>query len=794
MFKVRFFLLVVLLSLFSLRVLAAEAQNPNEKNSSAPPMLLGTQEAVALEEKIPPEETKTVKAIEVKGNKTIGVSTILSKIKIRVGDPYLQVVISDDLKRLYNTGYFSDVSIDRQDFQGGFKVVILLTEKPIVDKITFSKTRYQKSHALLGKIKTKEGKFLDNKDLKDDVKTIEELYAKKGMTDATVESQSTIDAATNKAKLHFVINEGYRTKIRRILVVGCKAFPARKIIRAIKTRNAWVLNAGYLKKDLLEEDMQRVKSFYEKEGFIDIKAGYNIQEVGKGRIDVVINVEEGKRYYVGDITTSGNSVVTPAEILNAMKQIKLDSVFSREKLEIDLGEIRTLYFDRGHIFANVQEITSLSPDTGKVEIKLNVDEGNLAYVDKVKIEGNTRTRDIVIRREIRLYPGDRFDGAKLRRSKERLKNLGYFEDVSYDVEDTKEEDKKDLVVQVKEAKTGSLSFGGGYSTVDQLIGFVEIEQKNFDFSNWPTFTGGGQNLSLRAETGSFRSNQSLSFTEPWLFDYPISGGFDVYRSERTRERDVGYGYDETRTGGDLRFGKEISEYVHAGTILTREVVKIGNLDSGATADLQREVGKNAISVIGFNINRDTRDSVFNPMKGLYLGGSTDIAGKYLGGDKEFYRLQSNASYDIPLKFDSVLELRGRIGIVESYGDADSVPIFERFFIGGARTVRGYNERRVGPLDPVTADPLGGKSMLVGNIEYTVPLVEFLKLATFFDVGNVWSKVQDIGSDEFKAGAGFGLRVKTPIGPINLDYGYPLNDEPGEEHRSGKFYFSVSRGF
>ena len=206
----------------------------------------------------------------------------------------------------------------------------------------------------------------------------------------------------------------------------------------------------------------------------------------------------------------GNDVVSANQVLDAMKEIKVKGVFSREKLTVDLSNIRSLYFDKGYIFANVRESTSLNAENGKVEVRLDVEEGSLAYINRIKIQGNERTRDIVIRRELRLFPGDQFDGSKLRRSKERLRNLGYFEDVAYDIEDTDIPDKKDLVVQVKEAKTGSFSFGGGYSTIDQLVGFVEIEQKNFDFTNWPTFTGGGQELSVRLETGSTRSNTRLS--------------------------------------------------------------------------------------------------------------------------------------------------------------------------------------------------------------------------------------------------------------------------------------------
>ncbi len=742
-----------------------------------------------------PQERKMVKSIEVQGNKTIGLPTILSKIKIRVGQEYLQNVISDDIKRLYNTGYFSDVSVDRKDYQGGFKVIIYLTEKPIIEEITFSKTRYYNSRFLLNKIKTKVGKFLDNKVLKDDIKTMEDLYAKKGLTSAKIDVETFVDEVTNKASLHFVIEEGRRIQVQRINVYGNAAFPDKRIIRVIKTRPKWIFNSGFLKEEILQEDMDRIVSFYEKEGYIDAKASYALERLAaQGRVIVNITVEEGKRYYVGNIVVNGNKVLSTHEVLNVMTSIKVGNVFSRDKLDTDIANIRTAYFDKGYIFADVRESTSLNPQTGRVEVRLDIAEGNLAYVEQVKIQGNTRTRDIVIRREIRLYPGDQFDGAKLRRSKERLKNLGYFEDVSYDIEDTDTPDRKNLVVQVKEAKTGSLSFGGGYSTIDQIVGFVEIEQKNFDFTNWPTFTGGGQNLQIRAETGSFRNNMQLSFTEPWLFDYPISGGFDAYRTEHKRERDVGYAYDERRVGGDVRFGKEISEYWSTGLTYRLENIKIGNLESGVSADLAKEEGQNTVSSTSFSLTRDTRDSIYNPTHGLLLTGTADVAGGILGGDKDFLRLFNKASYDLPLNFGSVLEVSLRTGFAKAYGNTDGVPIFERFFAGGATTIRGYNERKVGPIDAVSNDPIGGESMLIGNLEYTIPLIDFLKFATFIDTGNVWSKVRDFASGGLKSGAGIGLRVKTPIGPINLDYGYPLNDEPGEDSRSGKFYFSVSRGF
>lgn len=786
--------LITALSVLTLSspLLAQETETPDssssiEKISPSPSQPPSVSEDANL-------ETKAVKSIEVKGNKTISLATILSKIKTKVGQNYLQSVVSDDLKRLYNTGYFSDVRVDREDYEGGLRVIIFVTEKVVIEEVTFSKTRYIRPKALQKKIKTQKGKFLDNKVLQEDINTIKELYQKKGLTTVEVDPETFVDEVTNKASVHFVIKEGRRIVIKRINVYGNIAFKDKRIKKVIKIRAKTLFNSGFLNEDTLKEDVERINSFYEQEGYIDASTQYSVRSLAQGRVEVNFDIKEGKRYRVGSLNFMGNQVISSKELLKSMEEIKQGGIFSRQKLSVDLANIRTLYFDRGYIFANVTESTSLDPDTGKVDIKVEIVEGKVAYLEKVKIEGNTRTRDIVIRRELKMYPGDRFDGTKLKKSKEKLTDLQYFEDVSFDIEDTDVEDRKNLLVQVKEAKTGTFSFGGGFSTVDNVIGFVEVEQRNFDFANWPTFTGGGQYLSLRAETGATRNNYQLSFTEPWLFDRPISGGFDVYKSTREKSDDTGYAYDEDRVGGVIRFGKKFNELFSGGVSYKNERVKIENFDSGVSADLLAEEGANRLSVLGLTLTRDSRDSTINPSRGLYLNGGVDFAGGALAGDKDFYRIQTRDSYYVPLKYKSVLEFRFRTGIVDSYGDSDKVPIFERFFAGGARSIRGYNERKIGPLDPVTEDAIGGEAMMVANIEYTIPLIDVIKLAGFFDTGNVWGKTSEWGEGGLKSGAGLGLRIKTPVGPISLDYGIPLNDEPGEDERSGKFYFSVSRGF
>ncbi|MFH1640860.1 MAG: outer membrane protein assembly factor BamA, partial [Candidatus Omnitrophota bacterium] len=739
--------------------LFSEDQSPSE------------QESLALPE---PVQVKSVTAIEVKGNKSISSNTVISKLKTRVGNPYQENVISDDLKRLYLLGFFSDIRIDTEDYKEGIKVIITVEERPIIENISFSGIRRltMKEDKIKETLKSKETQYLDYPNLAEDVISLEKLYEKIGYSKAEIDYQVDIDKETNKAKIQFNVVESRRVSIKNILIEGNRAYPDRRILRLMKTKRGWLFNAGILKEEVFREDIERIISFYHREGFADVVVDYEIETTSgkKPFLYITIKIEEGKKYLVGNISIQGNKDIPDKEILDSLKKCVPGEVFSDEALQQDIGNIQSLYFDRGYIFAQVQEAVSLNTYTGRTDINYSIIENDVAYVDKIKIRGNIKTREVVVRRELRIRPGDRFDGEKLRRSKERLQNLGFFEEVSYDTEDTRAPNKKDLVVEVKEAKTGAFSFGGGYSTVDQFLGFVEIEQKNFDWKNFPYFTGAGQNLKLRASTGSLSQGFDLSFTNPWVFDYPVSFGFDAYKRTRDRESDVGYGYDEDITGGDLRLGKEISEYVKADLMYRYDMIEISNVSEDATYDLAREEGKNTISSMRFGLTYDDRDNVFDPKKGNLLSGSFEEAGGVFGGDKDFFKFFGRASHYFPLFRNSALELRARVGIAKPYGDSDYVPIYERFFAGGAYTIRGYQERKIGPIDAVTKDPLGGESMFIGNVEYIYPLFSFLSVAAFYDTGNVWSKVSDLGSGGFKSGIGFGVRLKTPIGPVMVDYG------------------------
>ncbi|MFH0791091.1 MAG: outer membrane protein assembly factor BamA [Candidatus Omnitrophota bacterium] len=836
MFKKAIFLLLVILSM-SLSFLFAEEQNESvnkEENvvsaAESPQDIKGggqpqsqAKEVVSQENEeqtIPPPQKsgqKLVTAIEVKGNKSTSTNRVVAGLKTKIGAPYQENIISDDLKRLYLLGFFSNIKIDTEDYKGGFKVIIIVKERPVIEKISFSGMKHitMRDEKLKETLKSKETQYLDDPNLKEDEKTLRTMYAKKGFSKCKIESKVDIDEQNNKAKILFTADEGRQFKIKKILIEGNENFKDNRILKLMKTKQAWLFNSGVLRQEFLEtealfpsgpkvkkevnvldEDRERIKVFYQTQGFSDIKVNYAIKEDSKNPFFyITVVIQEGKKYLVGNVTIEGNKEIPLKDILEKLKECVTGKVFSQEALKKDVANIQSLYFDRGYISMQAQETTSLNPYTNRVDIHYNIIENEIVYVNKINIKGNVKTKDVVIRRELRIGPGDKFDGDKLKRSKERLQNLGFFEEVSYDTEDTGAADKKNLAVNVKETKTGAFSFGGGYSTVDQFVGFVEVEQKNFDWRNFPYFTGAGQDLRLRASFGTVSEGFDLSFTEPWVFDYPVSFGFDAYKRTHKRESDVGYGYDEDTTGGDLRLGKEISEYTRASLMYRYDRIDIGGVTDDATNDLKKEEGTNAISSMELGVSFDTRDNIFDTTKGDLLSGSVECAGGPFGADKDFFKFSGRASHYFPLLAGSVLEFRGRMGIADSYGNSEEIPIYERYFVGGADTVRGYHERKIGPIDSVSKDPLGGNSLLIGNIEYLYPFFSFLKAAVFYDVGNVWSKISDLGSGGFKSSVGFGLRIKSPIGPIMLDYGIPFNKESGEDKKSnGRFHFSASHGF
>ncbi len=740
------------------------------------------------------KEGQPVVSIKVKNNNAISEETILSKLKTHAGGVFSQQDLNDDLKRLYVTDYFLDVAIDASVVNGGVAVVITVEEKPIIDSIVFRGNKTFASSKLASTIKSKAGEVLNHAVLTQDMLEIKKLYEKKGYQQVEAGYEVAINRSTNRAVVTVAIDEKIKVKVSKVTVAGNKSIKTGKIIGLLSTKPAWLFNAGVFQEDILEEDLDKVRNLYENEGFLDVKVSPKIEHDPTGKLMyITIEIEEGKKYFAGDVLFRGE-LVYPESQIRAQLALVSGKAFSARTLKEDIFKIRQYYQHSGYMNAEVNVDRNLNAQTGNIDLVYTIDSKDVVYVGKIDVSGNMKTKDIVVRRELRIYPGEKFDGDKLRKSKERLYNLGFFEDVYFDTRPTNKESVQDLVVSVKESKTGEFAFGGGYSTIDEFIGFVEVSQRNFDIANFPSFMGAGQNLSLKAELGSVKQDYLASWTDPWILGYPFSFGFDGYRTSHDKKLKVGYGYSEVRSGGDVRLGKEFTDEFSGDAIYRLEQVEIEDVSSNSSKDLKNEEGTNWISSVSGVLTYDTRDNKFNPTKGWYLTGGVEDAGGVFGGDKDFYKITGTAAY-YKLFFDKfVLELKLKTGLANAYGDSSEVPIYERFYAGGGESIRGYGERRVSPRDPGSNDPVGGEAMLVGNAEVTFPLYEkLLKGAVFYDAGNTWRRIEDYGSGALRSGIGVGIRIKTPLGPVKLDYGYPLNDNYDEE-KKGQFYFSITRGF
>ncbi|MBU1367530.1 MAG: outer membrane protein assembly factor BamA [Candidatus Omnitrophica bacterium] len=730
--------------------------------------------------------------LRVEGNKIVSEATVVSKIKTRKGIAFNENIINEDVKNLYSTGFFETVEVEKQESPQGVVITFKLKEKAVLKKLTIGGCRFIGKKRIEEAIEIKEGAFVDEYKLKEAVSKIKGLYAKKGFTQANVTYKVDVSQELNEAQVKFSIEEKKVLKVRRVSISGNKSISSRKINKLLKTRKAWLFNRGIFKDSVCSDDLERIKDFYQRQGFSDVSVDKNVSFEKKG-VYVTITIDEGRRYYIGEITIEGN-VDVPLGALNEAAQLGQGDVFSEQGIYEDSSKIREVYVERGYIFSQVKPLSVFNLETEKVDITYKIVENEVAYVERINIRGNIKTKDKIIRRELRIYPGDRFDGGKIKKSRQRLENLGFFEEIRFGTEPGSKTNWVNLDVETKETKTGYLSFGGGYSSIDEFMGFVEIRQRNFDYKNFSTFTGAGQDLSLMASIGTLTEHYQLSFTNPWIFDQPVSFGFDGYKKGHSREENVGYAYEQDIRGGAVRLGREFNDNLKAGIAYRLERVEISDVVSTAHQDLKDEAGINDLSSVEFNLSFDTRDNVFSPSKGISFLNTLGVTGGFFGGDKDFIKNFTHLSLFFPLINKSVIEGRLRAGFADPFSNTQKVPIYERFFAGGASTIRGYNERKVGPIDSVTEDPIGGEAMFVGNIEYTYPLADFLKLATFFDTGNVWKKNSNFLNGGLKSSVGLGLRVKTPIGPVSVDYGWPLDTEPGEEGKQGRFHFSISRGF
>ena len=736
------------------------------------------------------ERPNVILEVRVRGNQIISTGTILNQMKSKKGGRLLQQDVNEDIKRLYKTGYFRDIRAEVEEEPEGYRLIVAVDEKPIVRQIVIDGFSTFKESDLRKELKILEGQILDERVLKEGVDAIRKKYRSKGYKFVEIESESDVNEKTKEATILVHILEGEKYKIKEVILEGVQAFKQRKIRKLMKTKKDTWITSGVFNEEKFQKDLDRIQLYYQQEGYLDAKVSPKFEYDQQNRkIRIIVQVEEGKHYVTGEIKINGAELFPESEIWQSLEMLP-GTTYSQYYLASDMDRIRKYYFERGYVDARIVPDVKLNRDTGKVDVAYQIHEGDLYFVDKVVVRGNTKTKDIVIRRELRIRPGDRIDGERIQKSLQRLENLDFFEEVTYDMEPGSASNRKDLIFRVKEKRTGELSFGGGISSIDAFVGFGELSQKNFDLLRFPRFTGGGQKLSIRARVGTISQNYELSFTEPYLFGKKISFGLDGYNTRRDNKN---VDFDEDRLGFGLTLSKAFTDVFRLGTGYTLERVNLDNISDDAAQVVRDFSGSTVLSRFRLFQNWDTRDNVFNPTKGLLLSFQEELVGSFLGGDETFYTLQTNYTQYWTLFKKHVIEFRFRLGTTQEFSGSDTVPVFDRFFAGGLGTVRGFNYRRVGPIEG--GDAVGGKTLAIVNLEYTFPLpyIDIIKGAAFVDVGQVDEDSYRIGFGDFAVSVGPGIKVKTPIGPLAFYYGLPIANKDTED-RNGRIEFSLSHGF
>jgi outer membrane protein insertion porin family len=713
-----------------------------------------------------------VKLLEIKGNRKIDTATITSKIKTREGDPFSVERLREDLKAVYQMGYFDDVRLESEGFEGGVKLTFIVSEKPIVeDRIFLGNTRLS-SDKLKEKVPFRTRVFLDQNEVNEAAEKIRKAYQDEGFYGAEV-LPVIRTISPEKVLVEFAIKEGERAYIRNLRFEGAEHFSARKLKKAIESSEyfwltSWLTDSGTYKKEEVRADLERIRESYLNQGFLQVQVGSPRVTLSPDRkwFDIAFPVVEGVSFRISRIGFSGNRLYDDAKLREVLGS-KEGETFNRDQIRKDILAIVDLYGQKGYAFANVVPQLSPDPSTQTVAVSFEVSEGDLVRVRQINIFGNEKTREKVIRREIRIDEQEILDTVALKRSFQRLNNLNFFENVEI-VPKEVERGWVDLDVRVKEKPTGTFSIGGGYSSVDRLIGLVQIEQGNL--------FGRGQLLRLKTELGARRQNYTLTFREPYLFDKEISGTVDVFNQLQTFST-----YQEKRLGGDFILGKSFTEYVSGSVSYTLENLKIIDAAPGSSRLIldQQDRGETLTSSVGLSLARDTRDFFFDPKEGSRNSISFELAGTFLGGDNSYYRVIGDSSRYFPAFWDTVFSVHARAGYAHGLSGR-VLPLGERFFVGGINTVRGIRFGKAGPVDLV-GEILGGNKELIFNLEYLFPILPEARIkgVLFFDAGRGFDDHEAIRIRELRTGAGAGLRWISPVGPLRLEFGFNLDPSPGE---------------
>ena len=735
-----------------------------------------------------------IRSIDVQytGPATISKERILAQIRTRVGQPYSNQVVEDDIKALYKTGFVRNVRIFAQPEGNGLKVTVAVQTRAIVREIEIDGAEKVKPKRIRKEIKLKLNQPVDEQQLEEARQKIVDIYQGRGFTDVSVQFRvDPLDEKRGTARVVFTVNEGAKGAVSRIHFEGNAHLSEKVLRKQMKTRGRTPIyfmdKSGRLDEVQLQQDLDKVREYYQDHGYIDVAIkDVRRERTAKGPLIITIVVAEGPQYHVRKLAVTGYQAANESRIRMLLK-MKEGSVYSPKQLHDDAKAVADAYGSGGYVdLIILPEGEPAGP--ALIDVNYKIEEGVRSFVNRINIEGNTRTKDKVIRREVLVAPGDVFNTVRVDITKKRLENLGYFAKVETYPEETDIPGRKDLTILVQEKRTGSLSFGGGFSTVDKLVGFAELTQGNFDLFNWPSFTGGGQKFRLRIQYGTQRRDFILTLTEPYFLDRRLALTGQLFFTEANY---LSAQYDQRNYGGMIELRKPINTFTYATLGYMLQDIDIFNVDPSASEFIQSQKGSFVESKIFGSVVFDSRDNPLLSRRGRRITFSPLVTGGFLGGDVQVYGLNLEGSQYFHLPKDLILLLNGEVATVSQWGNGTEVPIFERLFLGGSNNLRGFPFREVGPQDE-NGEPTGGQSMARATLELTFPIIEKARGAVFYDTGFVNSSAWAFGFNHIASDIGVGLRLDLPIGPLRLDYGYPLQRDG--YNGGGHFNFSVGYQF
>jgi outer membrane protein insertion porin family len=740
-----------------------------------------------------PVSAPIVRAVEIQfaGASTVSKEKVLANMRTRVGKPYSEQVVEEDIRNLYATGNVLNVRIFGEPVTDGVKVIVVVQGKAQITEVQLQGVEQLKQNRIRKEIRAKPGDTLNEAELQADKEKIIKYYVDKGFTEVEVSYKVDLNEKQGTAHVTFTVAEGGKTKINSVTFIGNNAIKTGDIKKVVRTQPKGILNiftsgAGRLNSEQLDADVAGIRDLYQSRGYMDVKVSPpQINRTGE-KVDVVFNISEGEQYHVGKVTYVGLKVYTRDEVEQYAK-IKTGAIYSPQSVRADVKSLQDLYGTRGYIDFQATANTTPGPNR-TIDVTFTIEEGVQSYLEHINISGNTRTKDKVIRRELPIAPGELFSTTRIDAGKQRLMNLNYFSKVEAYPADTLNPGRKDLNVLVEEKRTGSFNFGVGFSSIDNLLGFAEITQGNFDITRWPYFTGGGQKFRLRLQYGTQRKDFVLSLTEPYFLDREIAVGGEIFYREASFVSSV---YDERRYGFDVTARKRLAEFLTGRFSYTLQNIDIFDVADDASDAIQQEKGSRVESAIAGGLTHDTRDSLLLTRRGHRVDFSAFLAGGFLGGSTDDYGFALEGSQYFLLPFDTILSFVGQIGFVDTWADGNEVPIYNRLYLGGANNLRGFKFRDVGPKDE-NGDPIGGRSLWRTSVEVTVPVVDRIRAAVFFDIGSVDSAAYNLAGP-VNSDVGVGVRLDLPIGPVRIDYGIPIQKDQFTSS-SGRFNFNIGYSF